>query len=620
MGNFNSRWIHCLLLLFSASTLRSATITIINNTDTDVVNPAVIRGTFNGQDSSGTTVAGLNGTAAANGGTLVWSGSTSYMDSQVGGSAHKWLKAAQLPYGESISVENIAATSTLAGTTWTFGAAAPENCESTVTVNNDKLIPITVEWVHFLPGVGGLPDTETLYKQAVIFPGESDFFTLVSIKIDGSCNNNGELRAYTVAYTVTEDLEVEQSDEYTASDLDDQANHETVIVNSDDLPPWTLSATNEVTNGTIDWTGATTTEQILQGGFSAQSHQQNSQDVIANALLTAIKTNTANLNFRTNTFSEIETAALAANGYSNSIIAGADTVTLATGISGSVADMTVTIGGQSINLNPFAVPQIATFSSAIRTFILWLSSVFFAVSLVRELKLYIAIAVLAPQASAASSAPIVSSISALAMAAALVTLIGSAVVVLVTYITTTAGYAAAMASPFGGGTLGNAAVLFDNICPIQHLLGLVVAWFVFQFTASGIAAGAALAARFFVGCLFFALVLHPASAASVDFMNATGTNVLVGSYSLPPGQSKFELPGATYTVVGPSGSSSLVVPSSSLTSLDVLAGDTGAAFLLSSDETDLISGFWTGFTLGTGFWVLGYSRRLLFGVTKGMGQ
>jgi len=408
--------------------------------------------------------------------------------------------------GSTMSEEVVPETN-LGPIIFNIAAPLPENCTATVTVHNTKLYPILVDFVRHTPEVAGVGPFEEILKQVIIQPGESDFYTLIEPNDgEGNCIDTGlELRAYIVNGQINEDLEYEESRDFETTPLEDEGEDTPIIVNASDLPEWEIDAENTVTNGPIDW-GTTSTEVgSIQGGFSANLRYQTSQDVVKNALLTAIKTNTANLNARTNTFASIEAAAAAASDFGDDVADGADTVTLGTGISGSIPAMTVSIGGESVDLNPFSVPLIATFSSGIRTFIIWLSSVVFAVGLVRELKIYIAIAVLAPQASAASSSPVVSSFSALAMAAATVTLVGSAIVVLVTYITTTAGYAAAMASPFGGGTLGNAAVLFDNICPVAHLLGLVVAWFVFQFTAGGIATAAALSVRFFVGCMFFGL-------------------------------------------------------------------------------------------------------------------
>jgi len=78
-----------------------------------------------------------------------------------------------------------------------------------------------------------------------------------------------------------------------------------------------------------------------------------------------------------------------------------------------------------------------------------------------------------------------------------------------------------------------------------------------------------------------------------------------------------DLPGATYTVVAPSGSGSSVIPDTDLSANLVTVGDTGSAILLTTRTVDYLEPFWLGVGSALLFFLFGYSKRLLAKTTGG---
>jgi len=612
MANLLSRRVAYLLLFGALAQSLNATVnvTMVNNTVTAIVNPTVIYGTlaqFPG--AGGGSIITCTGTVPPNGGTLGCAPITDYnfQDFPPGSYIYRWGRApnsSPVIYSQGYSVETAPGNYT-----YTFGAAAP-TCRRTIPLVNNTIRMIRGYW-----RMNG-----NIIYTADIMPGATVEKTLSP----PDCNTY-TLDAYTVNLMLNDNFELVPSTNIldAINNTNDSGVDSTNTVTQNFFPPRPISgpaaATGAAAPVTFSTAAGTNTATAIQEGLGGviTSQQQYSQAELE--LLARIQENT--LATRTNTTAVIpstasmQSSAGAANSYSNSI--AGTTVGLSTTIGGSIPAMTVSIGGQSIDLNPFNLPGISSFCAGIRLFILWLSSVMFVLAVIASARTYLGPLLLAPQASAASATPALSSGSALVMAALIVAILGAVSVALATYAATSSFFTAAMSTPFGGGTVGTAALLLDNLVPVQHLLSLLVAYLVFQFVAAALVTGAALAVRFFVGCFALVVFSLPASAVDIKVSNLVGTNITVGSYVMPPGSYFVDLPAGSYTVTTPSGTATATVPSSSLEFANVTISDNGAATVLTTATVDVTEMFWLGMSTGAICWSLGWFRKLLHGVTRG---
>lgn len=618
MGNFLSRGLLLFLLLgASAESLNAVvlSVTIYNNSEVSIVNPVLHRGTYPAQGGGSSVTWGLtpNQTIAPGGSyTYNISSTSTFWTSTT--HPHIWaVDVNGTPVTESIDWFNAAPA---AGAYFlTFGESEPEACWQIITLQNIGLRMIRGYWA--LNGI--IEYTED------IPPGEDRTHTITPEDCE-----DAEITAWTVTLMLNEDLELVPSTNVWDTIIDP----ETVGTNS--LPVWWQQPhvpsiepgwilTNELGNFNppIQFTPGADAPTSIQEGFTGLITDNRAQYGQMIELLSRIQENTlgtkTNLDGNVVSLSEMQSGAGAGVGWSNAVAAEAAEVTLSSSIGGSVPDLTVSLAGHSVDLNPFHNSTIATAAAGIKAFITWAANILWCVLAFKTVRGLLTPVLLAPQASAASATPVASSASALVMAGVIVAIVGSVVLSLVTYITAHTLWTAAMSSPFTG-VVGNAAAFLENICPVSHLIALLVAWFVFQIAAMSLAAGAALVVRFFVGCFVGALLQVNAPAATVDLINATRTNITFGALHVPPGQTmRIEIEGA-FSASDGSSSVPVTLDASPFVIERVLVFDTGTGVAVDQKTVDVLEGFWLGMAAGAGLWSLGVMRTWLLKATRGGGE
>lgn len=479
-------------------------------------------------------------------------------------------------------------------------------CAQTITLDNVGLRIVRGYW-----SLNG----SVIYTEDIP-PGGSKTHTITP----PDCND-AEIKAWTVTLMLNEDLELVPTTNIWDTIIDP------VTPGTNSLPIWwqqpnvpSIEPGFILTNTTgnfhppINFTPGADQTTIIKEGFTSIITDERVNDGMMLELLSRIQENTlgtkTNLNPNIPPTSEMQTAAGASVGWSNSINAKQGDVTLSTSIGGSVPDLNVTIGPAVLNLNPFAIPGIASMAGGVRTFLVWLGNLVWALAAFKVVRGLLVPVLLAPQGTAASATPIASSGSALVMAGIVVAIMGAAALGLVGYVTVNAAWSGAMSTPFTG-VVGTAAALFDTICPTSHLLGLLVAWFIFEVAATALAAGASLAVRFFVGCLAGLLLQVEAQAAEVQMFNGSSNVVSVASMSVPSGQTAWFNLSGSQSVSDGSGTVAVTLSTSALVVERLQVSGSGVGLAVGQETIDLAEGFWLGMVSAAGMWSVGFMYGLL---------